>query len=1546
MAKIENIENTEENVIPKKKVSWWRKIFISFCVFFVLLFITIFIVLNLNYTKNLIASEALSILNKDLGINISKKNVEINFFGDVIINDLLIKDFKNNDLIKAKKLRANSDWFSLITNSRDIKFNSITLSDADVKVVTYKKDSISNFIRFIDKFENGKAPNPKMKPFQLNSRIVIENTKISIINQNSEGEAGHWLQAENVNGIIPNLKVVGPDVSARINNFSFVTQRWGKKHFLKTFSTDFHINKEFLKLKDLTLETDHSLLQGNLVFNLDKKTQWQDFNKKVAWDVNFNLGSHISGYDISYFVNDWDNYKAINIFGKIKGPLDNFQLENFEMGNKDVIISSKKLKVQHFLKNNFLIKTDQLSAKFTYVDLKKMLPTFIAKSLKNIADDFGKMAYNGDLNATQKQIYISNANLNTGIGAAKISGFYLNDYLEKTPKFRGNAILKNFNTSVVSKNKEVGLISGNFNFKGESFDVNKMKLVTKSNITSIEINKKTLNNIYLDGVLDHKTYQGIVNINDKQAKANINGFLDFSTNQLKANVLASVSNLNINYFFAGSDIKNLSGVINAKVSMTNLNDLILDTNLENVNFFTSAQKFNIPNGDFKTYFQNGQRIVKVDAPNAINGEIFGKFNLADLAGMLQNGFNKILAGNTIRNYYKGQDFTYNFDVKQTLMSYFQPNIRIPDGLQVNGSFIGNSNNLILNADAASLKYLMTKTEEISEADKALALANPSYKIEPQNLIRKDSAMVEKLSIKINTANLDGQLAANIGRIAYNNNILKDISLSGKNDNEKVLHLAANFKLGSPQEEIDDKLNSYAININQTTNSEGDYVIRFEPTEIKLNQVVWKIDTDPNIDQSITYRKKNKDFLIKNFRIYSDDSELLLSNAIFKSAKDFSAEGMVKNFQLSKILALSKSENTMALSGIANGNFKLEMDKSNLKPLIDFNVENIVLNGKKIGNILIEAKNSATPNVFDVSGKVLSSDSFGNNTLNLSGTINNNTKSPTLDLVAAMDQFDLGFTQEFVKTIFGNVRGKASGDLKISGSLQDLDYSGDINLKNFGLKLLFTGVDYSFEDTVIPLSKGLAVLNDIGVKDGRNNSKGNISGAIQFQTLASLGVNLVMRADNLLLLDTQQKDFDLFWGRVYGKGDLFVDGPVSALNISTPNMKALKNSTFTFNSNSTSNVEEFKMLRFLQKDKTGALNVEEQKKYGANMNLDFSVDVDNGTSVNVLVGDDVGDISVRGEANNLKFNLSRNGNIAMYGKYLVDNGTYVSKAILNRTFQIEKNSSIEWDGNALAPVLDINADYTRTVTNAGEYLNVGNNLGPINVVLSTKITQTLNNPKITLDVSAPDVSSQIKETLATKMSQEDEKVLQFGSILVLNNFNVENTGGLNINVGKTAENTGYNILFKQLGSVLNSISKEFQVNLDYIQGDQASNSGNRVNAGVNIILSPRVKLKTGLGIPISGNNDANANYLSGEGIMEYDFSKKNDGSKILRFYSKPSNIGLAIGTTGNPGANQSYGAGIVYSKSFNTIFKRKKKVKKNNPKKAVIKKDSTKISTLK
>ena len=1524
-------------------VKWWAKLLqIIFWIVLTLVF-SILVFINLPWTKNWAAQKVISNLNEQLKSQIKFESVDVNYFGDVTIHKVFINDYKNFPFLKAEKLYADSDWFSIISNSRDMQFQSMSLDKMDLKVITYKGDSISNFIRFVDLFDDGKARDQKKKPFQLKSRIFITNSKASIVNQNSEGEAGKWLTADNLSLNVPELRVKGADIFAQINNLRFTTERYGKKHFVETFSTNLILNKKFLFLDDLTFNTENSLLQGDLKFNLNRG-KWEDFTNKVRWDMNLKPGSQISGYDISYFVTNWDNYKPINISGRLNGPLNKFYLSDFLVRNPQVNVRTDFMRVNNILNGDFLIESNKISTDFTYQELKAMMPTFISSKMKNFADDFGRLKYNGAAKVTPQQVFVPSANLITGIGQAKITNFTLSDYSTDLPKFSGFAEVNDLNTSVITKSKEVGLISGKFNVKGQSFDVNTMRLETKSQISKIIILNKEINNLHLDGLLDHRKYNGLISINDEQAKGNVKGLIDFSKPKIFADINADFSHLNINYFTEQKGNQVFSGKVDGQIAMSNINDMNLDVNFNDINFTNGIQKFNVNQGKVKAYFENGNRIVSANIPGIVEGQISGKYNIGDLAGMVENGIGKILVGPPPRKLYRGQRFNADFKVEQGLMSYFLPNLQLPKGASINGGYNGDSNNLVLNVESAGLQYKMNDQTEIKEVEKVISFMDDDD-LQPIKLTEGTVANIDNVIVRINTENLSEQIFARIDRIQYKENVLKDVTLSGKNETGNLLHLATNFKHGTREEEMEEKLKEYAININQSTDNFGDYVFRFEPTEVKFNNVVWNIDTSPELDHSITYRKATSDFLIKNLRIFSDDSQLFVKNSVFKSGDDFEVDAEVKNFQISKIFEMQKSGNTNDITGLASGAVFIKKDKDNLIPLIDFNIDKIMMNNQDLGNFDIQAKSSSTPNVYDIVAKVVSAGIIGDNNLEVTGTVNNNTKSPTLDLDAKMKDFDLAFAQTFVNGVFSNLRGKATGDLKILGTVNDIDYTGDIALKNFGLKLNFTGVDYSFDDTVIPLSKGLAILNDIGVKDGRSNSKGSISGAIQFETLASMGVNLVMRADNLLLLNTTQKDFDLFWGRVYGQGDLFVDGPVSSLNISTPNMSALNNSVFTFNSNSTSNVEEFKMLRFLKEDKTGNISLEEKKKSGANMNLDFTLNVDKGTTVNVLVGDDIGDITVRGNAEKLRFEMKRSGSIYLDGDYIVDNGTFISKAILERKFQIAKNSSIRWDGDAMSPDLDINAYYMRTVSNATQYLNIGS-LPAINVMLTAKITQKLTDPDIKLGVAAQDVSSQVREALAEKMNNEDEKVIQFGSVLVLSSFNVTNAG-FSVDLGKTAESSVGNMLFKQLGSVLNTISDEFKVDLNYISGNDASNTGDRANANFSFELSPRVTVKTGVGIPVSKTENTSTNFLSGEGTIEYDWSKNNDGTRVFRAYSKPANIGMA--TANNPGANQSYGVGVVYSTSSNsikTLFKSKGKNKKNKKQNTEIKRDSIKKDTLK
>ncbi|MDL1913090.1 MAG: translocation/assembly module TamB [Bergeyella sp.] len=1512
-------------ILNPKRISRILKILFYSLGGIILCFFSVILLLNAHSTQQWIAKQALDILNKDFKTKISTKEVYIDFFGDIKFLDLRAEDHKGTEFIKIRELKANSDWLKLAKNAitgkeEPLIFKSITLKKADVKVVTYKGDSISNFVRWINLFDDEKERDPQKPPFRMNMGVKIEDSRVSITNENSLGDSGKWLSADEFCLEVPSLSVVNAEVRAKVERFSFRTKRWGKKYRVNNFTGNFALTSEALSLDNLFLDTEASLLKGNLKLGLDKKTGWQDFGNKVNWELSFEKGNKISGYDIGYFIDNWDNFSTFNVSGAMYGSLNNFVLDHFALSNDKIKFQTDRIKFQNLVGKSLAVQTHQISANFSYMDLKKSLPSFISVKMKHLADNFGNIRLKGGFRLSPKKIKISQMQLVAGIGSATIHHFELENHSTNKPIYRGTLDIDKLNLSAITKSKDLGTVSGKIEIAGESFDPELIKLKIKADIKNIRIASKTLINTELKGIIEKKNFKGWVRLDDTEAKGEIKGVIDFSTKKLKGDTEVRLSFLNLDLVTGNTKSEQiLSGNIEAKFSLSSIDDLVLEANLKNTTLTSPQQNISIKNASIKTLTRDREREIDIKIPELAEGKITGIYSIKNLGAIFQNGLHKILQEPEPKRKFVGQNFSLNFDVHQNLIAFFIPTLKTENGLHISGKYNGNTNDLIINGSLKKAVYLILKKTEEEEKQKNFnqeisSTQMPQIKTDPEMI--SDSIIAENIILKINTAYKKEKIFAKVEKAKTGENLIKSLIISGNEKEKNFLCLSVLF-LYSGKNEAEGNETKYKISVDQTTSQNGDYVFLIKPTTLMFNKVAWSITKEPEIPSFITYVKKDKSILVKNILFLSDKSRLKIKEVEYTSAKKFFADVEIDNLEIGKIFEMQPLKNTLNIEGKASGTLMLRISENNVIPLIELKIDDIVMEKKKMGNISFVTTNSEKPNVYDLDLSIYSSNLLQHKNLEISGIIDNSEKAPLVDLKAKMNDMDIGIAQNFISTVFSRLRGKASGEIALTGPLNDIDYNGNINLSGLGLRINFTGVDYQFKDVSIPISKGFAELNNLEIKDLRDYSNGTLAGFIRFESLSSLGVNLIIRANNLMVLDSYQRDNDLFWGRIFSKGDLFISGPVTQLDISTPNMKVLSNSVFTFNSNSTSNVDEFKMLRFVTKNQSGEFTVEKRIQYGANMNIDFNLDVDKSTSVNVLVGDDFGDISVRGTSKGLRFKMSKNGTINLEGSYFVDNGSFVSKAILERKFQINKESNLVWNGNPMTPRLDIKANYQRTVTNAGQYLGTGS-IPPINVVLTTKITGTLDNPKITLDVSAPSVSSQLKEILKAKMSNEDEKIIQFGSILTMSSFNVANTGGYAINVGSTLESSGYNMLFKQLGSVLNNISNQFQVDLNYLKGDNSENINDRANASVNIAVSPRVKIKTGLGVPISKANNATNSYLTGEGIIEYDWSKKNDGSRLLQVYSKPSNIGLLMGG-GASGYNQTYGIGIVYHKNFNAFF---------------------------
>jgi hypothetical protein len=89
----------------------------------------IFVIINLPSTKQWAADQALQIVNRDFKAQMSTESVEVNFFGDVTIKGLKVKDYKGLILFSQRiYCQFQLAFFaSNISKSNSLSFNSLTL---------------------------------------------------------------------------------------------------------------------------------------------------------------------------------------------------------------------------------------------------------------------------------------------------------------------------------------------------------------------------------------------------------------------------------------------------------------------------------------------------------------------------------------------------------------------------------------------------------------------------------------------------------------------------------------------------------------------------------------------------------------------------------------------------------------------------------------------------------------------------------------------------------------------------------------------------------------------------------------------------------------------------------------------------------------------------------------------------------------------------------------------------------------------------------------------------------------------------------------------------------------------------------------------------------------------------------------------------------------------------------------------------------------------------------------------------------------------------
>ena len=436
------------------------------------------------------------------------------------------------------------------------------------------------------------------------------------------------------------------------------------------------------------------------------------------------------------------------------------------------------------------------------------------------------------------------------------------------------------------------------------------------------------------------------------------------------------------------------------------------------------------------------------------------------------------------------------------------------------------------------------------------------------------------------------------------------------------------------------------------------------------------------------------------------------------------------------------------------------------------------------------------------------------------------------------------------------------------------------------------------------------MNDIAFKDTAYNTKGKVDGAILFRNLSKWGLNLDFDTQNLLVMNTSIKDNELFYGKVFAKGNVSMFGAVEELEIAG-DATVVGNSELTINTGSTTIESENNLVRFVPNQHLDEKSKNNEPHAPKGMSIDVNINAYPNAMVNLIFDAATNDkATARGTAENLRFLMNKAG-LSITGVYNIESGTYEFRQfpLIPKDFKIKKGSSVQFAGNPLDATLNITAEYQRSVSNVGDYLGVGYSQ-IYDALLSINISETLKKPIIDFGLTIPNAGSDINSQLQSKFrSNTEEQMLQFSYILLTGKFG--DASAVQSGVTSTAADIGLSTIAGMLSSIANNVD----IQMEYVGGSAQSETNDKIRTSVSYRVNNRLSLRGSYGIAVTNNRNVQENF-DGNFDISYDISKLNNGSLVLKAFTKPTTFGLLPGMENN--LNQSFGVGIQYNKSFDTF----------------------------
>ena len=1426
-----------------------------------------------------LAGKAADWLSQEWGTRVEVHGLDISWFMDIMLKGVLIEDKNQKPLLKSALIELDIDKINI--KKRILKLNRITIEEAGINLIRYAGDSTFNYRFIADYFAVTPDSAPSKPWFISTGSISLRNSSFLYSDDNkpptAEGMDFNHLLISDVN-----LKAI--DISVKRDSImlgiSGLTAKEQSGFHLHDLSGKLIIKDDRIITKDLRILTPGSNINTDLTLSYRDLQDFSSFIDSVNINANFH-NSSLNLDEIRYFANDVKGMDMLIHFdGSVRGRISSLKAREFTFNFGSGSSFSGEISMDGLpdIQETFIhLKTKKFIT--DYYDLAEIrLPGNKRIELPDELKNIGMLDVKGFFTGFIYD-FVASADFTSNVGKLE-TDLSLKTGRGKVLTYSGEFNLLEWDLGKTFDYSEVlGKLSITSSVDGEILNKNTNHLELDALIQKAEVLKNEFNDITINGTLNNRVFNGDLSMNDELADLDFKGLIDLSSAVPRFNLTADLRNAYLSQLNLWD--RDSSSVISTRMDLdfigSNLDNLLGYLRFDSTVYSEKGKSYFINEVELSTQ-QINQTSKKLSLESDIlDASIYGSYTFAEfyksLYGIIQlylPSLHLMDENQTETQLANEQVFDYSIQIRNLdpVTELFLPDFELVSDASLFGSYHSNNNTVILNALASDFRY-----KGVNLTDWYLKSKNQGDDFQLVTGVSQAFYQGDEPEEKRGVENLILKSFMKGDSINYN----IDWDDEAAEDHTKG-HVAGYFTFNKPPQIFG----------------------RFTEFDVTINDMQWVAEQVDDIVIDSTAIQIDK------IDIYSKNQRLTLGGKISNDPEDlFMLQFHELDVSDADLLIDAKN---VDLDGIITGTLFLKDLYHSKQIEAQIDVKDFAFNKEPMGDATVKSRWDHDISAIHVLVDVIYQGNIGTHLpISAKGLIYT-AKRPegNFDLDVDVKNYKLASLNPFLRGIASNIKGFASGDLKLGGTFNKPVITGELDLLRTQMKIDYINVTYSFADKVHLDSTSIRT-NGVTVYDSLGNTA-VLDFALTHRNFRDIFLNIDLDANRINALNTTPRHNDLFYGKAFGTGKINISGTLKDIGIKI-DARSEANSYVYIPINLAVDATESSFIKFVGSQSSISNRYPIYSRIESGTSVDINLQVTPAAGIQLFLPDNIGNIKGTGMGN-IQMGVSKQGDFSIYGDYRMDQGSFMFTLgnIINRNFSILNGSKISFNGSPYEADINLSAVYKVKASLKGISSEYAGTSIPVDCIIMLK--NDLYNPDISFSIRLPEANNELNQVIysAIDTTNQVQMTQQMVSLLVLKTFSVSSAPMLTTtNVSASS----IDILTDQLSNMLSQLIEDVDIGVKYRTGDNLTDEEVEVALSTSL-FNDRVSIDGNVGMYTTATTQGTNNIV---GDVVVDVKITPDGRFRVKAFNKSNPFDL---TTPSYNAYKQ-GIGIYYRYEFDKFF---------------------------